>query len=117
MLTTAMTTPLNSQSTDPQRNRGSQVPLAQLVEHLTFNQGVAGSSPARHILLSFLTSSLSGVSILLTPFWRCVMVRHAPHFYYYADLPNSTPNFYAILRLVIIPKKDYTIIRKRGTEK
>ena len=34
------------------------MPLAQLVEHQTFNLGVEGSNPLGHILLLLITSSL-----------------------------------------------------------
>jgi integrase/recombinase XerD len=62
-------------------NMTSDGPLAQLVEHLTFNQGVAGSIPARptihvqsFILLDkFLKSRRQGSSIRTIEFYECCL--------------------------------------------
>ena len=59
----------------------SNGPLAQLVEHLTFNQGVAGSIPARptiHVqsfifLDKFLKSRRQGSSIRTIEFYECCL--------------------------------------------
>jgi hypothetical protein len=54
-------------------------PVAQSVEHLTFNQRVAGSSPARLTILSsvFPTSSLCEATRILFPLRRSK--KTAPH--------------------------------------
>ena len=44
-----MTIQLNWLNTAHQKNSGGSVGVAQLVEHLTFNQNVGGSSPLTHI--------------------------------------------------------------------
>ena len=54
-------------------------PLAQLVEHLTFNQGVPGSSPGR------LTSNPQGFA-LLTPITRGISNRPAITWSVFASL-------------------------------
>ena len=62
-------------------------PLAQLAEHLTFNQGVAGSRPARptnpqfstpslpYLLSRFLDSRRQGISSRTTEFYECCLKR------------------------------------------
>ena len=43
-------------------------PLAQLVEHLTLNQGVQGSSPWRCMKASFLTTWIVGDGVFFVPY-------------------------------------------------
>jgi site-specific recombinase XerD len=77
-------------------------PLAQLVEHLTFNQGVTGSRPVRptkssvpqdtnqNLLDKFLSSRRQGISPRTTEFYECLL---KPFVYGYDLTPDDINKF------------------------